>query len=678
MDKKTLTNEIEKLKRYLKKISKENKSANHEEDKITANTLVGMLMTIHNLIKTGAYNLNDFSHEDFYETISEARHAAIHYGFFDDYKNIENQINSIVSNIPDNLDDNFANTFQSDSFVTNCTHYQISSNASSKIQESLVSPNLYIFKNLKTNAEIYIYINDLILVENDLTHAPTYLLKDSDEPYIYYKSSPESETEKITLNYLMNETNFFEVFTIKSLGNKLDVSIEKLTNSLKDNPYDNCIVNYKYDDKLTSLSVQNLLQNFIYGRTINEKILHGHFSISNYEEIEPITPIHIKSLPTTNFHYNASITDLFYMDLFLKRYKMYKDLIELCNDQGKELSIYAKQSLLLSLYEVGIANISQDFINTDKGKKILEFYFQYKRARNQLAHNAITDKMQKKQLIENMEVYADCFYQLFSIVCDFHDRDRSKNIYTKHLKPKFTESDIVTIHNKTSKFAKFKHTSICKIVDGKKYLKIDCDNNNTYLEIDGTLLALDYNTMISKECIVPIEHIRLVNINPNTNRISAAKTKVEPTEIIGCDQYMQTLLQAQELLKDSTTYRKKVGFPYFAAITFYDKHGTPVYTEKLQNIIYRRLSQKIIPNQLLDASTLVVSKDMDEPLTILNKNKTIVAKVYWACINYIDREETIVQLTQDKQTRPIEYGKILPKDLKTNEIVLTLKEGRKQ
>jgi hypothetical protein len=137
-------------------------------------------------------------------------------------------------------------------------------------------------------------------------------------------------------------------------------------------------------------------------------------------------------------------------------------------------------------------------------------------------------------------------------------------------------------------------------------------------------------------------------------------------------------LEAQDYLKSSPVYRKKGDNPYMCAITFYDKFGSPVYTESINNIIYRRLSQKIIPSQLLEASSLIIPDNYDEPLTIVNKDKAIVAKVYWACINYIDRTENFQQLLQNGTTAPIEYGKLLPKNLKTNDILVEIKEGRKQ
>ena len=64
-------------------------------------------------------------------------------------------------------------------------------------------------------------------------------------------------------------------------------------------------------------------------------------------------------------------------------------------------------------------------------------------------------------------------------------------------------------------------------------------------------------------------------------------------------------------------------------------------------------------------------------MIILNKDKTIVAKVYLACINNKDGEEIISQLTKNKRQKEIEYGKLLPKDLKTSDIVMTKKEVRR-
>lgn len=680
MNNKTLEQELARLKHYLKKYAKDTKFTSVEDYKIHSHTIVGMLMSIHNLIKTGAYNLNDFSHEELFETISQARHTAIHYGFFDDYSDIEEQAKKIVSNLPSNFENNFANSLKNINFYHNCPHYQISAIANGTIKESLSIPDFYILKNLKTQEEIYVARENLIIVENDLTHTVSYLFKYNDDEVLYYKQNADATTQKISFKELKeNNPIFLESFVVQYAETKFDIAIHKILKSIIDNPYTNAIVNYKYNDKLTSITVHNLLQDILYKHTINEKVLNGHFSISVYENNEESSSeLNIKSLPTMKLHYNATLTDIFYMNLFLKKYKMYSDLIEFAQLNGKELSLYAKQSMLLNLYEVGVSNISQEFLDTDKGKKVMEFYFQYKRIRNQLAHNATSSKEEKELLVSNMERYTETFYQLASLICDMHDKEKGKNKYSKLPNPHKLDEHNSVIYNKTHKFAKFKHNSTCKIINGKKYLKLDCSINNYYLEIDGSLLSLDYNTLISRECVVPMEHIHIVEINPNTNKITPAKAKVEPIEIIGCDQYMYSLLQAQEYLKNSPIHRKKVGFPYFSAITFYDKFENPIFTERVNNVIYRRLSQKIIPNQLLEASTLVIPNNIDEPLIILNKNKSIVAKVYWACINYIDGKEIISQVLQDKSTREIEHGKMLQKDLKTSDLIETIKEGRKQ
>ena len=187
---------------------------------------------------------------------------------------------------------------------------------------------------------------------------------------------------------------------------------------------------------------------------------------------------------------------------------------------------------------------------------------------------------------------------------------------------------------------------------------------------------MGYSTLISKECLVPIDHIKIVEIDRNTDKITSFKGKIKPEEITSTDQYLNALFQARDYMKTFPQYGKKVENPYFCAITFYDKFNTPVYTERVDNILYRKLSQKIIPSQLVDAADLVIPKNIDDPLMILNKNGEIIAKIYWACSNNIYGEEPITQLLQDKTTRPIEYGKLLPKNLRTHDIITPIQEGR--
>ena len=677
MNKKTLTQELDRMKHYLKKINKEGNNVSLEESKIRSHTLVGMIMSIHNLIKTGAYNLNDNSHHDLYSTISQARHKAVHYGFFDEFSDIKDQAKEITSNIPSNLEDHFSNSYSKINFLTNETFYLIENDKNSKIYESLTMNGFYVFKNLITNEKVYISKENLLIVENDATHQRKYLIKLSDDKTLYYKSNESKESNLVSFNELLNNNQeFLSPFIIKNMENKVGAAIEKITKQLNEVPYANLIINYSYNDKKISITAQNLLQDYIYNHTINEKVLNKSFTIQNYQMINKPTSLNIRSLATHQLFEAASLTDLFYMEIFLKKYNLYKTYIIKLQQEGKQISSYAKQSMLLNLFEIGVLGISQEFLNSDKTKKLKGFYYEYKALRNQLAHNAISNKEEKELLIEYLEQCSQDFYNLASTISNLNDKEKNKHALSKLNNAYKLDENNQVIYNKTYKFAKFKHISSSKIINGRKYLKLNSPSNkNAYLEIDGSLLALDYNTMISKECIVPIDHIHMVEIDCNTNRIKPLKTKIKPEEIINTDQYLSSLLQSYNYLKSFIPDRNKLNIPYFCAITLYDKNGTAVCSERINNIIYRRLSQKIIPNQLLEASTVILPKNPDEPITILNKNKAIVAKVYWACINYINGKEAIIQALQDGSTKEIEYGKVLPKNLKTNDIILTTKEG---
>ena len=65
-------------------------------------------------------------------------------------------------------------------------------------------------------------------------------------------------------------------------------------------------------------------------------------------------------------------------------------------------------------------------------------------------------------------------------------------------------------------------------------------------------------------------------------------------------------------------------------------------------------------------------------MQILNKNKVIVAKVYYACINNIDNKLGLMQILKNGELREVEFGRLLSTDLKTDELVMVTKEGEKR
>lgn len=676
MNKKSLEKEFKRFKSYLKSVKIGPAPATKDESRIISYTLEGMIMTLHNLIKTGAYDQYEDSSDTLFNLVSQARHTAIHYGYFNDLNTIFSQAQEIVSIIPDDLKSNFATLLPALTFYDDSEYFELSSTDKTEIKEAYSPDGYFVFRSLRSKEEFYVKKEDLIIIENQINHHSSYLIKSSDQENIFYKKTPQSESEKVSFNNILNSP-LIKQFKAIAKGKKLSNSMNKLLASIKDDSYKNIVVSYRYDDKQINITIHNLLKEFFYNKTLDDKILNGNFTIKDYDQVSQIDPINISELPIRDLTRAASLTDIFYIEFYLKRYNLYQELKKSMSEKNLEVSFYAKQALLTNLFETGAAYLSVKFLTSDNSKQFAKLYYDYKKTRNELAHSAITNREEKEQLITNLELYTDSFYKIISDVYNCYKKEKARNPYAKLPPPHQLDSTHDVIVNKTHKFAKLKHLGICKIIDGKKYLRLVTETKKTYLEIDGSLLSMDYNTFTSSECIIPIEHAKLVEIDHNTNKISPSKIKIQPEQQIDVDQYMTTLIQAQDYFKTFPQYNKNVGIRYFSAITFYDKFGTPTHTEGLKNVIYRRLSQKIIPAPLLESCSLVIPNDIDEPLTILNKEKAIVAKVYLACINYIDGKEVPFQLLKDKTQKEIGYGKLLPKDLHTNELVTTTKEGRK-
>lgn len=673
MNKKSLEKELKTFKCYLKTVKNSDTPLSSQEKKIVSHTLAGMIMTLHNLMKTGAYDQYDNSSKNLFQLVNKARDAAIHYGYFNDFQNIYPEAQKILENIPESLKNNFANTLPIETYSTDNQYYQIFSNDCVEIKETILDPNLFIFKNIRTNMAFYIHKENLVIVENQLNHQSSYLIKASDTPTIFLKRTPDGESEQISFNELLN-SSLLKDFKMINQSNRLDLSIKRILEFLRENPYKNIVITYKYNDKNTSITAHNLLKDFLNNKIIDEKVLRGNFIIKDFDEIATYTPNPLYNLPIRDMSKAATLSDIFYMELYLKKYNSYEDLKASTSD----LSFYAKQSILLNLFEVGASSFSDRFLNSDKSKNFISFYYDYKKARNEIAHCAITDKEEKEQLINNLESYSSIFYNTISQIYSSYTKEKNRNPYANfpHIHKLDSNNDVV--YNKTNRFIRLKHTSICKIINGKKYLKLDIkDSKRSYLEMDGSILLIDYNNLTSCECISPVDHIRIVEIDPDTNKISPSRCTLDYSNCVDVDQYSQTLIEAQDYFKSFPQYHKKSKTKFFSAITFFDQFGNPIYTEGLKNLIYRRFSQKVLPIQLLESSTLVIPKNHDEPMTILNKDKTIVAKVYLACINYSDGKEVITQFTKDRKQKEISYGRLLEKDLRTNEIIMTTKEGRR-
>ena len=592
MNKKSLEKELKRFKHYLKEISKEANNHTVDEKKIISYTLEGMIMTIHNLIKTGAYDQSEDTTKKLFDLVDEARNTAIHYGYFNDLNNIFPHAKQIASNIPDDFNSNFATLLPGFNLIEDKPYYQLFQTDKTSIKEKLSLDGFFVFKSLHTKEELYIKKEDLIIIENQFNHISSYLVKDSNQENIFYKKSPNDETIKISFHSLL-ESQLLKQFKIVEKGKKLNTSLKKILDSLKEDSYKNIVISYKYNEKTINVTAHNVLKDFINNRTLDDKILNGYFSIKDYDEVHELSPINVISLPIKDMSKSATLSDIFFIEFYIKRYALYQELKQSTHENDLEISTYAKQALLINLFETGAASLSDKFLMSDRSKQFAKLFYDYKRARNELAHCAITNRVKKEALIRNLELYSDIFYTILDETYNSYYKEKNRNPYAKLPSISAWDSTRDIINNKTTKFAKLNHYGICKIKNGKKYLKIKVNNFHTYLDVDGSFLSLDYNTLTSTSCIVSLDRAKIVEIDNNTNEITPAHISIKDFPIIDVDYNLQTLIQAHDHFKTFPQYNKKKDMnKCFCAITYLDKDGNPTYTEGLKNVIYRRFSKK--------------------------------------------------------------------------------------
>ena len=671
MNSKSLEKELKNLRFYLKTVSRLEKTS-PEDDKVISHTIAGMLITVNNLIDTGAYFTTDHETIELYQLIKEARDNAIHYGYFDDYSDIYHKAKEIVSNMPEKLQSNFAKELARTEIETN-RYVLINQSQFTQIYKEFSPYEFFVFKNLHTNEELRVKKDDLIVVENKHDNHFSYVFKKSDEKNLFYKVG-NNPTSQISVNEALD--GFFKVFDVSNKKLKLDTHIQKLIDILKDNPYSNTQVCTRYDDKHFCYNIHNVLTDYLYNKTIDERILTGKFTLIENEVDQDIEEFNINQIREKELSMAATLLDVFYMELYLKRYNAYRKLKS--KEFRVDISDYTKQSMLLSLFEFGAGSFSDKFLKSDTTGTFMSLFYKYKSTRNKVAHLAVTNTELKQTLINSLETYSDAYYQIISKVYNSYCKAKFKNPYTNLSNVRAIDTKHDLISNKTSKYYKIKHTGLCKIIDGKKYLKIDTgDNkNNVYIEVDRSLLILDYNTFSSKECIIPIDGTKIVDIDLDTNSISKSTYKIDKSNIVDIDTYMVTLLQARDYLKSHPQYDKNTHKPYFCALTVYNDSGKAIYSEGISHVLYRRYCQKVIPSRLLEVSSIILPKNMDESILLIDKNKKVIASAYLGCIDYSSKNETLSQLLVNKEQKEVDYGKLLSKDLETKDITMVTKEGR--
>ena len=122
MSEDSLNIELLKLKDYLSNIKDE--VSDEYQSKLISHTLIGMIMTIHNLINTGAYD--NILNQDLYSLVEESRNLSLHYGYFNEFKNIHPQATNIVESTQFKNDNYFASSLLATE-IPNDNYFHISS-----------------------------------------------------------------------------------------------------------------------------------------------------------------------------------------------------------------------------------------------------------------------------------------------------------------------------------------------------------------------------------------------------------------------------------------------------------------------------------------------------------------------------------------------------------------------
>ena len=165
MNKNSLDKEFKKLKHYLKKVNEAGNPNSFTQRNIISHTIIGIIMSIHNLINTGAYTQDDNLSDELFSTIEDARHTAVHYGYFNDFNNIHPAAQKIISSIPKEFNTSFASRLNTLEYNEQNTYYQISPNANIEIKKDFLE-GFITFLNKNSGEMIHIPNEDIISVEN--------------------------------------------------------------------------------------------------------------------------------------------------------------------------------------------------------------------------------------------------------------------------------------------------------------------------------------------------------------------------------------------------------------------------------------------------------------------------------------------------------------------------------
>ncbi len=656
MNKYSLIDELNTLKSYLNSI--ENKQLDLNERKIASHTIIGMIITINTLISTGAYNQDNHSGDLLFSLIDQARNTVLHYGYFNEYSNIYPDANLIINNIPQSLNSNFAEKVNDINLnIQNDYHMTMINN---NIEISLLNNNndLVLLRNKINDEQLYISKKDLLIITNQIDSNRIYLINKSNDAIFFYKKNVISPTEKVDFNFI-EESSFSKEFTSCKKKIKIKDNLNLILNAFKENKYNNSVVTFKYDNKQYYLTPYNLIRKMINYRVIDERIVEGKFILTDSTKHISTPEVDISTIDFSKIINLVKVEDIFFIELFLKRYKNYLNILE----ENPNLSLYAKQSMLLNLYQVGARDISDNFYQLDDSKQLKKLHVAYMQLRKTLSHSPILDKEEKSTLIHDLEKTCNIFYDIFKSIYNKYSNKKKGEPFSNLPSPKKIDNRTSFISSKTSTHLLINHKGKTKMIDDKKYIQLD---DNEYLDIERAILLLDYITLSSSKCLVPLNGLKTIKLD-NENNPHKSKLEINKYPIVTADTTSSILLNANDYIRSHPCYNEDENF---VVITFFNSKGEAVLTEGIKNLIYRRHSQKIQPELLVDITNLIIPSNLNEPLTLTN-NQNVIAKIYLATI---DQDHQIKQVLINNKQKEIDYGILLEKDLMTDSITNAKKE----
>ena len=680
MRKNSLQYELDKLKSYIKEIDG-NRRLTKAQLTIYAYTISGMIEHIYSLIATGAYTPFDDSLDDLFNIVEFVRNTAIHYNKSADFNVMISYARDIIKATPQSFSKSITERLRIaiNSPYQNCL--LVSNSAELKITDGdYIVQDTILFENIRTKEKLYIPKKNVYIVENKITGTTSYLVKFSPENSCFYKNN-DDPTIQVSINQMYSKKYFVSGYPHgKEKVVDLEKSINKIISHIIAEPYKSHLVVHSHGRDTYSFSAYNIIDDCLKYHQIDENIALGKFSLKE-QSIDTRTTSISSRLPhgfEKAILDNASLRDVLFIETFLKGVNAYREKLKEAEEEGVEITNYAKHSLLLELYKKGPHNFSEQLIKTYP--EFAELFYEYRSVRNSLAHTPIDDEILREELISSLEEHNDRLFAILNDVYHVYSKDKRKYPYA-YLKGGVKLDNSKLFNNKTELYNIYKHTGETIVINGVKYLRLmSKEKNNLYIQADGTVYIYNYNTESSYECVSPVNGTRIVEIDKNGIVSKSKENPYSPRSPIHFDAGGNALLEAYNYLQhfpqaDSKELYKNHEIKSLPIITVYDAMG-PSYNEPLKSVLSRRFNHKFLPRELFEGNKCVLYDDIDRPIEILNKDNQIVATIYYGNIK---KNGTITQVCKDGQEREIPHGRSTLRNSDTSKIItpVTLERKRK-